>query len=101
MFPAQRILIAEYRLIDMRQSNLYALPNLLTYGRCLAVPVVVAFLFLATGNNWARWWALGLFVAAAITDYFDGYLAPRAGTSNRHWARCSIRSPTSCSLRRS
>ena len=58
----------------MRQSNLYALPNLLTYGRCLAVPVVVAFLFWPE-EYWARWWALGLFVAAAITDYFDGYLA--------------------------
>lgn len=64
----------EYRLIDMRQSNLYALPNLLTYGRCVAVPVVVAFLFWPE-EHWARWWALGLFVAAAITDYFDGYLA--------------------------
>ena len=49
------------------------LPNLLTYGRIAAVPLVVACL-LAGGYNW-RWTALGLFIAAAITDFLDGYLA--------------------------
>ncbi|TVR10247.1 MAG: CDP-diacylglycerol--glycerol-3-phosphate 3-phosphatidyltransferase [Salinarimonadaceae bacterium] len=58
----------------MQRNNLLALPNLLTYGRCLAVPAVVALLFWSEHHG-ARWWALGIFVAAAITDYFDGYLA--------------------------
>jgi CDP-diacylglycerol--glycerol-3-phosphate 3-phosphatidyltransferase len=49
------------------------LPNLLTYGRIAAVPLVVACL-LAGGYKW-RWTALGLFIAAAITDFLDGYLA--------------------------
>jgi CDP-diacylglycerol--glycerol-3-phosphate 3-phosphatidyltransferase len=37
------------------------------------VPAVVATLFLRTdtGDQWAAW----LFVAASVTDYFDGYLA--------------------------
>ncbi|WP_029030122.1 CDP-diacylglycerol--glycerol-3-phosphate 3-phosphatidyltransferase [Salinarimonas rosea] len=58
----------------MKRSTALSLPNLLTYGRCLAVPAVVGLLFWPN-ESWARWWALGIFVAAAITDYFDGYLA--------------------------
>lgn len=58
----------------MTRSTALSLPNLLTYGRCLAVPAVVGLLFWPN-ESWARWWALGIFVAAAITDYFDGYLA--------------------------
>jgi cardiolipin synthase (CMP-forming) len=50
------------------------LPNLLTYGRVAAVPIVVGFLFWPN-ENWARWSALAVYVAAAITDFFDGYLA--------------------------
>ena len=55
-----------------------ALPNLLTYARIAAVPAVVGCLFAECtlgGGMWLRWVALGLFVAAAITDFFDGYLA--------------------------
>lgn len=58
----------------MKRSTALSLPNLLTYGRCLAVPAVVIFLFWPN-ETWARWWALGIFAAAAVTDYFDGYLA--------------------------
>ncbi len=48
-------------------------PNILTYLRILGVPLVAACLLY--GGDAARWWALGIFVAAAITDFFDGYLA--------------------------
>ena len=57
-----------------RRSQALALPNLLTYGRCLAVPVV-AGLLLWSNDHWTRWAALGVYTAAAITDFFDGYLA--------------------------
>ena len=50
------------------------LPNLLTYGRVAAVPVVVALLFWPD-QTWARMSALGIYILAAITDFFDGYLA--------------------------
>ncbi|MEM8688316.1 MAG: CDP-diacylglycerol--glycerol-3-phosphate 3-phosphatidyltransferase [Pseudomonadota bacterium] len=52
---------------------LTALPNLLTYGRIVAVPALAACLFYNTDE--ARWIALGIYVAACVTDFFDGYLA--------------------------
>jgi cardiolipin synthase (CMP-forming) len=52
-----------------------SLPNLLTYARIAAVPAVVACLLI--GGDDARWLALGLFIAAGVTDFFDGFLARR------------------------
>ncbi len=55
-----------------------ALPNILTYARIAAVPVVVGLLFwqsIFAGELWLRWVALAVFIAAAVTDFFDGYLA--------------------------
>ena len=57
-----------------RAANPWALPNLLTYGRVAAVPVVVFFM-LWPDNFWMRWIAFGVFAIAAVTDFFDGYLA--------------------------
>ena len=54
--------------------NALSLPNLLTYGRVAAVPVVVGFLFWPE-EPWARWSALAVYIIAALTDFFDGYLA--------------------------
>jgi cardiolipin synthase len=54
-------------------SKVWNLPNILTYGRILAVPAVAGLLMYG-GNN-ARWAALAIYVVAAITDFFDGYLA--------------------------
>ena len=50
------------------------IPNILTLLRLLAAPGVVV-MFLYFHRPWADWFALALFVGAAITDYFDGYLA--------------------------
>jgi cardiolipin synthase len=49
-------------------------PNILTYGRVAVVPVVVGCLFWPEIDG-MRWIALGFFIAAAITDFLDGYLA--------------------------
>jgi cardiolipin synthase len=56
----------------------FSIPNLLTYGRILAVPLVVLCFFLEgrlEGSDPARWTALGIFVIASLTDFLDGYLA--------------------------
>src|SRR5215471_19227792 len=55
-----------------------AIPNLLTYGRIVAVPVVVACMYwqaILQGGLWLRWVALVIFIAAGITDILDGYVA--------------------------
>lgn len=49
--------------------------NLLTLSRIAAIPLVVACFWLDKG--WSQWLSMGLFVAAGITDYFDGYFARR------------------------
>ena len=50
------------------------LPNLLTVLRLLAAPGV-ALMFLYFDRPYADWFALILFISAAITDWFDGFLA--------------------------
>ena len=55
-----------------------ALPNILTYARIAAVPVVVALLYwqsILDGGLWLRWVALAIFISAGVTDILDGYFA--------------------------
>jgi cardiolipin synthase len=56
----------------------YNIPNMLTYGRIAAVPVVVLCFFLEgrlASSDPARLVALALFTVASLTDFLDGYLA--------------------------
>ncbi len=55
-----------------------SLPNLLTYARIAAVPVVVGLMYwesILDGGLWLRWVALAFFIAAGVTDFLDGYFA--------------------------
>jgi len=64
---------------------IWNLPNLLTWLRILAIPLVV-LLFMIGGRNPAgvAYPIAGLlFAAAAITDSLDGYLARRLGQTTR------------------
>ena len=58
----------------MTRSGPVSLPNVLTYARILAVPAVVACLYLGPDVN-GRWWALAIYLGACLTDWLDGYLA--------------------------
>jgi cardiolipin synthase len=73
---------------------LKSLPNLLTLSRILVIPLIIATFYLPDGK--IRWVACALFVAAAITDFFDGYLATASHRSDAFLTR----SPTSCWSRR-
>ncbi|MHC5306835.1 CDP-diacylglycerol--glycerol-3-phosphate 3-phosphatidyltransferase [Bartonella sp. LJL80] len=60
------------------KKHTFSLPNILTYARIVAVPLVV-LCFFAEGRlqstDPARWTAVAIFVVASVTDFFDGYLA--------------------------
>jgi cardiolipin synthase len=63
-----------------------SLPNLLTYARIAAVPVVVAAMYwqaILQGGLWLRWVALFVFITAGITDFLDGYFARSWGQQSR------------------
>jgi CDP-diacylglycerol--glycerol-3-phosphate 3-phosphatidyltransferase/cardiolipin synthase len=53
---------------------LTTVPNVLTYGRILAVPLMAAC-FLLIDRDIGRWAALFVFTLACLTDWLDGYLA--------------------------
>ncbi|PHQ71819.1 MAG: CDP-diacylglycerol--glycerol-3-phosphate 3-phosphatidyltransferase [Sneathiella sp.] len=54
---------------------LSSLPNMLTLSRIVVIPLLLASLYLP--GNLASWVPLTLFIAAGITDFFDGYFARR------------------------
>jgi CDP-diacylglycerol--glycerol-3-phosphate 3-phosphatidyltransferase len=58
----------------MRLAMTWNIPNTLTLMRLAAAPGV-AVMFLYFARPWADWFALFLFILAAVTDFFDGYLA--------------------------
>jgi CDP-diacylglycerol--glycerol-3-phosphate 3-phosphatidyltransferase len=56
-------------------------PNVLTVGRILLVPILVTVLFTKVPGK--EWLGLGLFLAAALTDFLDGFIARRTGHVTR------------------
>ncbi|CAN6897997.1 unnamed protein product [Brassica oleracea var. botrytis] len=54
-------------------SKVLTLPTVLTLGRVAAVPILVATFYVDCW--WGRTATTSLFIAAAITDWLDGYLA--------------------------
>ena len=57
----------------MREENDMNLPNKLTCLRMVMIPFFVIFMYLP--QNWARYIALIIFIAASLTDTADGYIA--------------------------
>src|SRR6516164_1640565 len=61
-------------------SRTMTLPDLLTIARVAAVPVVIVLY--AWDFNGHDYWATAVFVAAMATDWFDGRIARRRGTTS-------------------
>jgi CDP-diacylglycerol--glycerol-3-phosphate 3-phosphatidyltransferase len=56
-------------------------PNQLTFLRILLTPVFLVLLL--SSNSVLRQWSLAIFILAAITDWYDGWLARRWGYVTR------------------
>ncbi|XP_020250715.1 cardiolipin synthase (CMP-forming), mitochondrial-like isoform X3 [Asparagus officinalis] len=56
-----------------RRSKLLTLPTVLTLGRVAAVPLLVSTFYM--NNSWATSATTSIFIAAAVTDWLDGYIA--------------------------
>ena len=59
--------------------NLQSLPNTLTLGRIIAVPLFVALFY--WGGPLGDPLAALVFILAAVTDWIDGYLARKLGVT--------------------
>src|SRR5215510_12570102 len=63
------------------RSMLWTLPNILTWIRIAAIPLIIALFYMP--YHWSDPAAGLLFAAAGITDSLDGYLARRMGQTSR------------------
>jgi len=54
-------------------AKLLTLPTILTIGRVAAVPLLVGTFYM--NSRWGTTATTGIFIAAAITDWLDGYIA--------------------------
>ncbi len=64
---------------------IWNIPNILTIIRLLAAPAL-AIGFVVLPRGFADWFALILFVGAALTDYVDGYLARKWNQTSKFGA---------------
>jgi cardiolipin synthase len=55
-----------------------SLPNILTFSRIAIIPIIILMLFIP--GKAAAFFALFLYIYAAVTDFFDGWLARRQQT---------------------
>ncbi|WOG96199.1 hypothetical protein DCAR_0415532 [Daucus carota subsp. sativus] len=58
-----------------QSTKLLTLPTVLTIARVVAVPVLICTFYM--NSWWGTTATTGIFIAAAITDWLDGYLARR------------------------
>ena len=62
-------------------SQVFSVPNILTFLRILLVPILVVVLL--TKFDGKEFVGLGLFLLAALTDFLDGFIARRWGLVTR------------------
>ncbi|WP_232023533.1 CDP-diacylglycerol--glycerol-3-phosphate 3-phosphatidyltransferase [Thiomicrorhabdus aquaedulcis] len=61
--------------------NLKSLPMMMTWSRVVLIPVFIILYYSPLEE--ARFWAGLVFMIAAITDWFDGYLARKLGSDSK------------------
>ncbi|MFT3803407.1 MAG: CDP-diacylglycerol--glycerol-3-phosphate 3-phosphatidyltransferase [Burkholderiaceae bacterium] len=61
---------------------MFNLPNLLTWSRLLAIPLLMAMYSLPIPITTSNIAATAIFAMAAVTDWFDGWLARRLGLTS-------------------
>lgn len=61
--------------------SLQSLPMMMTWSRVILIPVFLICYYAPIED--ARFWAALAFMIAAITDWFDGYLARKLGSSSK------------------
>ena len=64
--------------------NIWTPPNILTFTRILLIPVFVIFFYIPFQGH--EWVSTGIFIAAALTDWLDGFLARHLKLSSRFGA---------------
>src|SRR5258708_19139687 len=64
------------------EARVVTIPNALSLARLAGVPV---FLWLVVGvrSQAGDWWAVGLLIAAAASDWLDGKIAPALNQQSR------------------
>lgn len=55
-------------------------PNILTIGRIVVIPIILVLMAIPT--TFTAWSALFFYTLACVTDWFDGYLARKWGTTS-------------------
>lgn len=60
---------------------LQQLPNLLTISRIALLPVLIGLFFVP--ESWAAWTALWVYIFCAVTDFLDGWLARKYGSTSK------------------
>lgn len=75
---------AKANLLRRNQAMLLTIPTMLTLLRIALVPVLVLFFYLPL--EWSNMACVVIFVAAALTDIADGYIARRTGQTSRFGA---------------
>ena len=86
------------RVAEKMAKRAFNLPNMLTYARILAVPLVVLCFFLEgrlQSSDFARWSALIIFIAGHRSPIISTAIWRAPGSRRPISAACSIRSPTS------
>ena len=71
----------------------FTLPNLMTWTRIAAIPLIVAVFYLPLAPEMRNLTATVMFVVFALTDWLDGYLARKLNQTSAFGAFLAVSWP--------